>query len=261
MLAVGLSAIIVAAMAVVALSHPLGPVQAVAFLPRRAEAGRYLLPMLTLLGGASGGYIPYSGAHKLLEEGRGGSAKEAPFFRRSALLGSAVSGLIRLLFFFCVMGVCYADGELVQENAVSVAGADNPAAAVFRLAGGKTGYRLFGLVLFSASIACVIGATFTAVSFINTIHPTLRQHDGAVTACLLAVSAGILLIFGGAGRLAILAGTVNGFVLPVSLGCVLLAGRKKAVVGAYRQPVVLEFTGWAIVVLSLVLAVRSIIQL
>ena len=73
-------------------------------------------PLITLLGGACGGYIPFSGAHRLLETGE----RTPAAFRRAAVLGASVSGLIRLLLFFCVIGACCAGRAFLSERAAAI---------------------------------------------------------------------------------------------------------------------------------------------
>jgi Mn2+/Fe2+ NRAMP family transporter len=45
-------------------------------------------------------------------------------------------------------------------------------------------------------------------------------------------------------RVLVLAGAVNGWVLPVGLAAVLLAARRPAIVGSYRHPAGLAAAGW-----------------
>ena len=55
--------------------------------------------------------------------------------------------------------------------------------------------------------------------------------------------------------LLITAGTLNGFILPVSLGLLLIAVTKKRIVGDYKHPVWMSIIGWAAVA-SILLAVK-----
>ena len=57
-------------------------------------------------------------------------------------------------------------GLLMSLNLGSVCQLDaaNPPASVFRLATGATGYRLFGIVMWSAAITSVVGAAYTSVA-------------------------------------------------------------------------------------------------
>ena len=139
-----LGGIIIVVMLVVAFmaKPPVGDAVAHIFTP---ENPKELIPvMVTLLGGSCGGYITFSGAHKLLDAGWGGKPEEVKHFRKSVLTGICVSGSVRILLFLCVLGVCTAGTVVVAENVAAVTGAANPAAEAFRLAAGDIGYRLFG---------------------------------------------------------------------------------------------------------------------
>ncbi|MFB0946021.1 MAG: hypothetical protein QMB24_07740, partial [Spirosomataceae bacterium] len=57
----------------------------------------------------------------------------------------------------------------------------------------------------------------------------------------------------------IFVGMLNGFILPIGLSLMLLAARKKSLVGTYRTPLFLEIMGWGIVVMMAVLSVLSIL--
>lgn len=256
-LAVVLSAVIACGVLAVAIQSKPPVLAAVTSLPKPETLGSLFFPMLTLLGGACGGYIPFSGAHRLLES----KHADPKAFRRTAVLGASVSGLIRLLLFFCVIGVCYAGKTLLADNAAAIAASSNPAAQTFYLAAGEWGRRIFGVTLTAAGLACTIGAAYTSVSFLKTLHPFIERHDRLFILGMIAVSAAILLIFGNATRFAVLSGTVNGFVLPASLCCILLASRRSDIVGAYRHPLPLLIAGWLIAALAAVLAVRSLVML
>ena len=256
-LAVVLAAIIVASVLAVCIKTQPPVLVAVVSLPDLSAIPGMFFPLLTLLGGACGGYIPFSGAHRLLES----EIRSPRRFRRSAVLGASVSGLVRLLLFFAVIGACYAGKTFLADNAEAIIRSDNPAARTFLLAAGKWGMRLFGVTLFAAGLACTVGAAYTSVSFLKTLHPFIQKHERSFILGMIGCSTLILLLFGSAARFAILAGTVNGFVLPASLGCILLACRKREIVGSYRHPLPLTVAGWLIVLLSAVLAVRSLVLL
>ena len=256
-LAVVLSAIIVAAVLAVCIRTQPPVLETAASLPQLRTLPGMFFPLITLLGGACGGYIPFSGAHRLLETGE----RTPAAFRRAAVLGASVSGLVRLLLFFCVIGACCAGRAFLSERAAAIAGADNPAAQTFCLAAGEWGKRLFGVLLLCAGLACTVGAAYTSVTFLRTLHPFLARHERACILGMIGISALILLIFGKASTFAILAGTVNGFVLPLSLTCILLASGLRSVVGEYRHPLPLTIAGWIVAALSAVLALRSLIAL
>ena len=94
-----LGGIIIVVMLVVAFmaKPPVGDAVVHIFTP---ENPKELIPvMVTLLGGSCGGYITFSGAHKLLDAGWGGKPEEVKHFRKSVLTGICVSSSVRILLF------------------------------------------------------------------------------------------------------------------------------------------------------------------
>ena len=65
-------------------------------------------------------------------------------------------------------------------------------------------------------------------------------------------------ILGGAKRMVILAGALNGLILPISLCCMLLGCHKKSIVGEYKHPVWLQILGWCVVGVAGYLAVTAL---
>jgi len=209
------------------------------------------LPVVTLVGGTVGGYITFSGVHRLLDAGIAGEA-EVPRLTRASVLGILVTGAMRVLLFLAVLGVVARAGGLDPAN---------PPAGAFRLGAGEWGYRFFGLVLWSAAITSVVGCSYTSLSF----FPRLRMARAAGRAALLAfvgLSLALYLLVGRPVRLLILAGAVNGLILPLTLGVVLLAARRPALMGGYRHPLLLQAVGWVAWAVSLTagaLAVREMV--
>lgn len=158
-----------------------------------------LIPMITIL--ACGGYISFSGAHRLLDAGIYGRDNLSDI-RKSVLLGSGVTGVIRLLLFLAAYGVCMAGGNAAREAVIQ---SSNPAAEVFLQALGDLGFRLFAVILLCASLSTVTGAAYTSVSFLKTLHPAMKNHSRAVTILFILLSSGIMAVFGGAARLLVLA--------------------------------------------------------
>jgi Mn2+/Fe2+ NRAMP family transporter len=250
-----MGAIIIVVMLVVCFSSqpPVGEAVARIFTPENPKD--LIAPMITLLGGSCGGYITFSGAHRLLDAGYGGEA-DVPHFRKSVLTGITVSGLVRILLFLCVLGVCTLGGSAAIE---AVTTASNPAAEAFRQAAGNLGYRLFGLALFAAGTTSVIGAAYTSVSFLKTLHPFIMKNERWFIVGFIAFSTLVMAILGGAKGMVILAGAVNGLILPISLACMLLACRNKKIVGEnYKHPLVLQILGWVVVALAAYLAVTTL---
>lgn len=209
--------------------------------------------LTTLLGGSCGGYIPFSGAHRLVD----GGVEGAPNFRKSVIQGVATSGTVRILLFLAVLGTC----GLAAENAGIIAAAakgGNPAAEAFKLAAGNLGYRLFGLCLFSAGVSSVVGAAFTSVSFLKTLHPFIEKNERWFVVGFIAFSTTMMVIVGNAAQLLIIAGAVNGLILPISLSCMLAASKSKKIVGDYKHPAWLFVLGLVVVAISGFVGIKAV---
>ena len=226
---------------------PVGTAVARIFTPE--NPANLIAPMITLLGGSCGGYITFSGAHRLLDAGYGG-VDDVPHFRKSVLTGICVSGSVRILLFLAVLGVCTAGTAVVAENVAAITGASNPAAEAFRLAAGDLGYRLFGLALFAAGTTSVIGAAYTSVSFLKTLHPFILKNEKWFIVGFIAFSTLVMAIVGSPATVLVLVGALNGLILPISLGVILVASRNKKIVGEYKHPVWLILLGVVVVCLA-----------
>jgi len=214
--------------------------------PGRVE----LLPLVTLVGGTVGGYITFSGVHRLLDAGIGGPG-DVPRLTRAAVLGIGVTGAMRVLLFLAVLGVVSRAGALDPGN---------PAADAFRQGAGEWGYRVFGVVLWSAAITSVVGCSYTSLSFVRTLWAPLRQNLRSALALFIGAALVIDLFLGRPVRLLVLAGGLNGLILPATLGVVLVASRRRDLMGEYRHPPSLQAVGWVAWVVSVgagVLALRE----
>jgi Mn2+/Fe2+ NRAMP family transporter len=186
----------------------------------RSVAPEVLAPLaiVTLVGGTVGGYIPFAGAHRLLDAGLRG-ADDARRAARSALAGIGIASAMRILLFLAVLGVVTHGGAL---------DAANPPASAFRLAAGPAGERAFGLVMWAAAITSVIGSAYTSISFLRTLAPVAEARPRAAIVAFIALSTAIFLAVGRPVTLLVLAGALNGLVLPIGLSVVLLAARHRA---------------------------------
>ena len=210
------------------------------------------LATVTIIGGTVGGYITYAGAHRLIELGKGGRENLAAISQTS-VTGIIVTGVMRILLFLAVLGVVAGGAALMD--------ASNPAAAAFQSAAGDVGLRLFGVIMWAAAVSSVIGASYTSVSFIYTFHPFLTKRRGTLVTLFIGVSLAILLVSGQAPTtLLVLAGALNGLILPVGLGIMLWVATRRShdLLGGYRYPVWLLVIGWLAWGLTLYMAVNSL---
>lgn len=184
------------------------------------------LEIVTLVGGTVGGYITFAGGHRLLDAGVRGAAA-LPQVQRSALTGIGVASFVRVALFLAALGV------VARTDILTAA---NPPAAVFEAAAGAVGRRLFGVVMWAAAITSVVGASYTSVSFLRSIVPAVDRRPRAAIIGFILLSTLIFLTIGRPVRLLILAGAVNGMILPLALGVMLVAAHRRSVVGDYRHP-------------------------
>lgn len=217
--------------------------------------------LTTLLGGSCGGYIAFSGAHRLLDAGISGP-ENISHVRKSVLQGCGTSGVVRILLFLAVLGTCMNGTQWLAENAkiiTDAANGGNPAAEAFRLAAGDLGYRLFGLCLFSAGVSSVVGAAYTSVSFLKTLHPFIAKYERQFVVGFIAFSTLMMVIVGNAAALLIIAGAFNGLILPVTLGIMLIAGHQSRIVGnEYKHPMWLTILGAIVVVIALYSGIQAV---
>ena len=156
---------------------------------------------------------------------------------------------MRFVLFLAIVGVL-AHGVVLDAN--------NPAATVFQSAAGVIGYRLFGVVLWSAAISSVVGAAYTSVSFFKTFHPVLIKHERLCITVFIILSTLIFVLVGRPKTLLILAGAVNGLILPIALAIVLIAAANSRLMKGYRHPIWMQAAGWMVVVVMGGLAIISI---
>ena len=137
----------------------------------------------------------------------------------------------------------------------------NPAATVFQSAAGMIGYKLFGLVLWSAAITSVVGSAFTSVSFMKTFHKTIEKNFRYVIIGFILFSTIIFYFVGQPVKILIFAGGLNGLILPVALSLILIASRGKGITGSYRHPLWMQIAGWMVVAVMTYMGVKGIINL
>ena len=208
--------------------------------------------ILTLLGGTVGGYITFSGAHRLIDAGITGREKLAEI-DRSSILGLFVAALVRILLFLAVLGVV--------ARGVSL-DAKNPAADAFLQGAGQLGYRFAGLVLLCAAITSIIGAAYTSVSFLKTFHSAIAERENLFIIGFIAFSTIVMAIMGNPAVLLVIAGSLNGLILPITLGISLVASGKKSIMGEdYRHPLWLLLIGILVVLLTAYVGLQSLSKL
>jgi len=206
--------------------------------------------IVILVGGTVGGYISFAGAHRLLDAGIKGK-DHLPQVTRSSVSGILVTATMRYILFLAALGVV--------AHGVKLA-ATNPAASVFQSAAGELGYKFFGIVIWCAAITSVVGASFTSISFWKTLIPAVQKNEKIVISAFIIASTIMFIALGNPVKLLVLAGMVNGLILPVALAVILIAATKSSIVHQYRHPIILQFIGWVVVAMMSYLGYLTILK-
>ncbi|HIF9458930.1 TPA: NRAMP family divalent metal transporter [Photobacterium damselae] len=201
-----------------------------------SDMSNLLLPTLTIVGGAVGGY--YTGAQRLVDIGLQGQ-NNVDNIKKAAWAGISIAVVIRVLLFLAIFGVI-ATGAVLDKA--------NPAADAFRHGAGDVGYFIFGLVLFVASITSVVGNSYMAISLIKTLFPVVARNEKLWCVGFIIITSLGTVMMNMPILLLMLAGLVNSIILPIVLGSVLAATRRKDIVGDYKHPILLTAIGALIVV-------------
>ena len=226
---------------------PVGTAVKETFIPSSIN----LIAIITLIGGTVGGYIMFSGGHRLIDAGIVGEENLSQV-NKSAILGMSVATIVRVFLFLAVLGVVSLGNQL---------DAGNPAADAFKIAAGTVGYKIFGLVFLAAALTSIVGAAYTSVSFLKTFFKVVKDYENLFIIAFIVVSTLILIFLGKPAKLLVLAGSLNGLILPITLAITLIASKKQDIVGKYKHSNILFFLGWIVVLVAAYIGVKSLSKL
>ncbi|UOE53034.1 NRAMP family divalent metal transporter [Cytobacillus oceanisediminis] len=225
---------------------PVGEAVVKTFVPDKID----ILAIITLVGGTVGGYITFAGGHRLIDAGVKG--KEAlPEVTKSSVSAIGIASIMRIFLFLAALGVV-SQGLALDPS--------NPPASVFQLAAGNIGYKMFGVVMWAAAITSVVGAAYTSVSFIRTLSPAVEKHHKWVIVGFIAISTFVFVLIGKPVKILVLVGSLNGLILPIALGVMLIAAYKTKIVGDYKHPLWMTIFGIIIVIAMSYMGVYSLIN-
>ncbi|WP_375335823.1 NRAMP family divalent metal transporter [Bacillus sp. WMMC1349] len=202
-----------------------------------------ILAIVTLVGGTVGGYITFAGGHRLLDAGVKGKDSISEV-TKSSVSGILITSVMRIALFLAVLGVV-SKGLAINP--------DNPPASVFKLAAGNIGYKMFGLVMWGAAVTSVVGAAYTSVSFFKTFSPKIEKNSRGIIIGFIIISTLSFVSIGNPVNLLVLAGALNGLILPIALGALLIGAHKKKIVGDYRHPIWLTIAGILVVIVMAIM--------
>ncbi|WP_242614901.1 NRAMP family divalent metal transporter [Priestia megaterium] len=215
-------------------SPPVGEAVVKSFTPDKID----IIAIVTLVGGTVGGYITFAGGHRLLDAGVKG-IDSLPQVTKSSVTGILITSVMRIALFLAVLGVVSKGLQIDPAN---------PPASVFQLAAGNVGYKIFGIVMWSAAITSVVGAAYTSVSFIQTFSEKLNKNSNWIIIGFIIISTLSFVLIGKPVKVLLLVGAINGLILPIALGTLLVAAYKKSIVGEYKHPLWLTISGVLVVI-------------
>ncbi|MDN0192752.1 MULTISPECIES: NRAMP family divalent metal transporter [unclassified Bacillus (in: firmicutes)] len=240
----GFAMIILTLYVAITSAPPVGHAVANTFAPEHIS----IFAIVTLVGGTVGGYITFAGGHRLLDAGIKGK-ESIPQVTKSSVVGILITSVMRIALFLAVLGVV-SKGLHIDES--------NPAASVFKLAAGNVGYKIFGLIMWSAAITSVIGAAYTSVSFFKTFSPKIEKNSRGIIIGFIVISTLAFVTIGQPAKILVLVGSLNGLILPIALGTLLVAAYKKNIVGDYKHPLWLTSTGALVVIVMAVMGIYTL---
>ncbi|MBH0169239.1 NRAMP family divalent metal transporter [Fictibacillus sp. 18YEL24] len=222
---------------------PVGEAVVKTFVPDTID----ILAIVTLVGGTVGGYITFAGAHRLLDAGIKGKENLGEVTKGS-ISAIGIASIMRIFLFLAALGIVSQGLALDPKN---------PPASVFQLAAGNIGYKMFGVVMWAAAITSVVGAAYTSVSFIRTLNATLEKYHKWIIIGFIAISTIVFALVGKPVAILILVGALNGLILPISLGVMLIAAYKPKIVGDYKHPMWMTVFGAVIVLIMAAMSVYT----
>ncbi len=225
-------------------SHPpVGLALKSTFMPNELP----LFPVVTLIGGTVGGFICFSGGHRLVDAGIVGQ-KNLKKVGSYATLAIVLTTIVRIMLFLAALSAVVSGFKLDPSN---------PAASVFSFVMGPVGGILFAVLIFSEALNSLVGAAYTSVSFLKTLSKTIYNHERGSIVAFIALSTILFEFIGQPVKVMILSGTLNALILPLALGSMLIAAHRKDIVGDYKHSKIMTAMGWVVVAIAGYMAIVS----
>jgi Mn2+/Fe2+ NRAMP family transporter len=226
---------------------PVGEALKRTFMPQKIDT----MAIITLVGGTVGGYISFAGAHRLLDAGLSG-AENTKEVGRSAVSAILIASTMRILLFLAALGVVSKGLSLDSSN---------PAASIFENAAGAIGYKIFGIIMWSAAITSVVGSAYTSISFFRSINKNFDRQEKPMLIGFVLIALIVFLLIGKPVSILVVVGALNGFILPIALTLILLGSLNKKIIGKYKHSKWLIAFGVVVVVATLYLSIATVMQL
>ena len=209
------------------------------------------LTILTIVGGTVGGYISFAGAHRIIDAKLVG-IKYLKTIRIGAINGIIITGLMRYLLFLAFLGIVVTGISLDPEN---------PPASAFKYGMGTIGYKIFGIILWCASITSIVGSAYTSISFIKTYSKKIFSFENYFIIAFILLSLSMFIFIGKPVKLLIFAGSINALVLPITLFIILLSVFNKNIFNGYKHSKILTIAGFIMIFFIGWMGIKNFIQI
>jgi len=77
--------------------------------------------------------------------------------------------------------------------------------------------------------------------------PIVGKNEKIEISLFIITSTAVFIALGNPVKLLVLAGAINGLILPIVLAVMLLAANRSSIIGTYKHPLLLQFFGWLVV--------------
>jgi Mn2+/Fe2+ NRAMP family transporter len=105
-----------------------------------------------------------------------------------------------------------------------------------------------------------VGSAYTSVSFLRGLLPRAEEQWTRLVIGFIVLSTVVFVSVGRPVKVLIAVGALNGLILPLSLGVMLVAANRRSVVGDYRHPLVLTAGGAAVALAMTWLSVQTLVR-
>lgn len=130
-----------------------------------------------------------------------------------------------MLLFLVVLGVVVIGVILSFENLLVL---------VFEYVIGLIGKNIFGIVLFVVVMLLVIGLVYISVIFLKIFYKLFNERSNLIVIVFIVILIMIFLFIGKLISFLIIVGVINGWILFIMLGVILIVSKKKLIVGDYK---------------------------
>jgi Mn2+/Fe2+ NRAMP family transporter len=106
----------------------------------------------------------------------------------------------------------------------------------------------------------VIGASYTSYSFLKHLQIKWIQNERMMISAFIILATTLFVILGKPKELLLMAGLVNGFILPFALSIMLIAGRRLPILKKFKYPLWIEVMGWLVVLVMGTMSVFALLE-